>query len=156
MALFPGGWHPSIPWVVRRISLTIHQDEVPDDEADEDEAPDEDGPMDDDNEARGRFGTSIFLEVGYNPPKTNMEPQNQVGDFQVLKVNFSGCTLGYKTSRRIPLITRIIISISLVRDPFSDLYFPHFTTRGSMPKYIDNWKHNDSCPFLGGTTRRFF
>ena len=56
--------------------LTVHQDEVPDDEADEDEAPDEDGPMDDDNEARGCFGTSIFLEVGYNPPKTNKEPQN--------------------------------------------------------------------------------
>ena len=24
-----------------------------------------------------------------------------------------------------------------------------------MPKYIDNWKQNDSCPFLGGTTRSF-
>lgn len=71
-------------------------------------------------------------------------------------VHFSGWTLGYKTSRRMTRITRIIISIALVRDPFSDLYFPHFTTRGSIPKYIDNWKHNDSCPFLGGTTRRFF
>ena len=47
------------------------------------------------------------------------------------------------------------ISIALVRDPFSDLYFKHFTARGSMPKYIDNWKQNDSCPFLGGTTRSF-
>ena len=27
--------------------------------------------------------TSIFGGVGYNPPKTSMEPQNQVGDFQV-------------------------------------------------------------------------
>ena len=93
-------------------------------------------------------GTSIFLEVGWTP-----KIKWVIFRFHL---NFSGCTLGYKTSRRIPLITRIVISIALVRDPFSDLYFPHFTARGSMPKYIDNWKHNDSCPFLGGTTRSFF